>query len=79
MNKFEQVSSIGNQMSLVRGRAEWGSLYSGVPCPEVGSQARGVPCTVPWPWGRLGLRHGEGMSLGPCKLRCNASLLPWTE
>ena len=33
MNKFEQASSDGHLMLLVRGE---GSLYSEVPCPEVG-------------------------------------------
>ena len=58
VNKFEQVSSDGQQMSLAVG-----SMYSEVPCVEGGSGlGPGSPCTVRFhiEGGRKGGRAGGG-------------------
>ena len=73
MNKFEEVSSLGHQMSLAEGGAggltvgsyRGGVGLGGLQWDPMGAVGPGAPCTI--------RPHGQEAGLSPCMVRSNAS------
>ena len=67
VNKYEQVSSLGHQVSVPVGWGWAGGLFSGVPCPRGRVGSGSLSCTVR---SHVWENHGQGVSVLCSEVSC---------